>query len=153
MLESQTVADQEERIGTLSGYLGEDALKIRGAAHPSGLKVEAQHASRLSHTSLHERAFAGLAAFHTTATVARCGIASASSCNRLGNISGACVVAPMIFPPGRAKLATTPGPTGSIALGKTTGIVWVAFLTARAAGVVVTMIRSRGRRVRAAANS
>src|SRR6266704_1125771 len=106
-----------------------------------------------SWTSLQERAFAGLAAFHTTAPVETFGIACTRSCNRLANMSGACCDVPVIFPPGRARLATSPTPTGSIEFVKTTGIVLVAFLTARAAGVVVTMRRSRLARASSAANS
>ena len=48
---------------------------------------------------------------------------------------------PVMFPPGRARLATNPAPTGSIAVVMTIGIVWVAFLAARAAGVVLTMMQ------------
>jgi hypothetical protein len=44
-----------------------------------------------------------------------------------------------MLPPGRARLATRPVPTGSIEFGSTTGMVLVALFTASAAGVVVTM--------------
>ena len=37
----------------------------------------------------------------------------------------------MIFPPGRARLATSPIPTGSVAVANTMGIVAVAFLAAQ----------------------
>src|SRR5262245_18039658 len=49
---------------------------------------------------------------------------------------------PREVPPGRARLATNPAPTGSIAVGKTIGIVWVACLAAIAAGVVCTRMIS-----------
>jgi hypothetical protein len=45
-----------------------------------------------------------------------------------------------MLPPGRAKLAISPVPTGSIAVGMTMGIVVVTFLAARAAGVVFVII-------------
>ena len=40
------------------------------------------------------------------------------------------------FPPGRARLATKPSAIGSAMREKTTGIEFVAFLAARAAGVL-----------------
>jgi len=47
-----------------------------------------------------------------------------------------------MFPPGRAKLAISLSPTGSIATAKTMGIVVVACLAACAAGVLGAKIRS-----------
>ena len=41
-----------------------------------------------------------------------------------------------MFPPGRARLSTSPAATGSVTSKKTMGIVLVAFLAARAPGVV-----------------
>ena len=76
-----------------------------------------------------------------------------SNCSRLATISGAWVVEPVMFPAGRARLGTTPVPTGSVAVGKTTGTVLVAPLTASAAGVVVTMMMSALSRTSSAANS
>jgi hypothetical protein len=48
--------------------------------------------------------------------------------------SAAWLDTPMTFPPGRAKLATSPTPTGSATFTNTMGIVGVACLAARAAG-------------------
>ena len=45
------------------------------------------------------------------------------------------VVNPVMFPPGLARLSTSPPATGSPASKKTMGIVLVAFLAARAADV------------------
>jgi hypothetical protein len=39
-------------------------------------------------------------------------------------------VNPVAFPPGRARLETSPVPTGSIVVGITIGIVLVAFIAA-----------------------
>ena len=47
-------------------------------------------------------------------------------------------VIPVMFPPGRARLSTSPTAIGSDTLKKTMGIVLVAFLAARAAGVVTS---------------
>ena len=43
---------------------------------------------------------------------------------------------PVMFPPGRARLAASPAPTGSITAATTMGIVPVACLAACVAGVV-----------------
>ena len=48
----------------------------------------------------------------------------------------------MIFPPGRAISMTTPSPTGLAVAAMITGIVLVAALTARTAGVLLVTIRS-----------
>src|SRR5207244_7337321 len=47
VLEGQAIADQEERVRTLSGHLGQDALEIRRASHLPGLKLDAQYAGRI----------------------------------------------------------------------------------------------------------
>ena len=60
---------------------------------------------------------------------------------------------PVRFPPGCARLAIKPVFSGSIAFGCTMGMVLVAFITARAAGVVTTMIMSTLSRTISAANS
>ena len=43
------------------------------------------------------------------------------------------MLSPVTFPPGRARLATSPAPTGSALVAMTMGIVLVASLTARVA--------------------
>ena len=48
--------------------------------------------------------------------------------------SAAWLDTPVTFPPGRAKLSTSPTPTGSATFTNTMGIVGVACLAARAAG-------------------
>ena len=60
---------------------------------------------------------------------------------------------PVTLPPGRARLATRPSPTGSAAFVITMGMVVVAFFAANAAGPPVTTIRSTLRRTRSAASS
>ena len=59
----------------------------------------------------------------------------------------------MTLPPGRARLATKPAPTGSPAFVITMGMVVVAFFAANAGGVAETTIRSTLRRTRSAASS
>ena len=59
----------------------------------------------------------------------------------------------MTLPPGRARLATKPAPTGSAALAITMGMVVVAFFAANAVGAPVTTIRSTLRRTKSAASS
>src|SRR5262249_51251393 len=60
---------------------------------------------------------------------------------------------PVRFPPGRARLATTPSPTGSWAAIKAIGIVVVAALAAGAAVVALAAITVTCRRTSSAANS
>ena len=67
------------------------------------------------------------------ATRATLGKASLSSSNRLPSRSGAMMLSPVIFPPGRARLETSPVPTGSAASANTMGIVALAFLAAKIA--------------------
>ena len=56
---------------------------------------------------------------------------SFNSSNRLPLRSGEMELSPVTFPPGRARLATSPLPTGSLLLVMTMGIVVVARFTAR----------------------
>ncbi len=67
------------------------------------------------------------------ATRARLGTISASSAICLALSSGTCVDNPVTLPPGRARLATTPEPTGSLSCPMTMGISLVAFIAGRVA--------------------
>ena len=68
------------------------------------------------------------------------GRTSCTSSSRLPLNCGDRVESPVIFPPGCARLATNPFPTGSLSCAMTMGIVFVAFLAGRvAAGPLVTM--------------
>jgi hypothetical protein len=58
-----------------------------------------------------------------------------------------------MFPPGRAKLATSPVPTGSAADGMTMGIVLVAFFAAWITGVAPATMRATFRRTNSSANA
>ena len=60
---------------------------------------------------------------------------------------------PVTLPPGRARLATRPAPTGSAVFVITMGMVVVAPFAANAVGPPVTTIRSTFRRTRSAASS
>ena len=60
---------------------------------------------------------------------------------------------PVTLPPGRARLATKPAPTGSAEFVITMGMVVVALFAANAGGVAETTIRSTLRRTRSAASS
>src|SRR5215813_5099759 len=74
------------------------------------------------------------------ATRATLGKASLSSSNRLPSRSGDMALSPVIFPSGRARLETSPSPTGSPTEANTMGIVGLAFLAAKiAAGEKATM--------------
>ena len=58
-----------------------------------------------------------------------------------------------MFPPGRARLCTSPAPIGSATAAMTIGMVVVACFAARAHGVKAATITSTGRRTSSAANS
>ena len=73
----------------------------------------------------------GLVEFPRTATRESLGTISFKSSNRFPLSSGARVDNPVMFPPGRARLATKPFPTGSASCIMTMGIVTVASLAAR----------------------
>ncbi len=66
-------------------------------------------------------------------TRASLGTASLSISSLLVFSSGAKLENPVTLPPGRARLATRPAPTGSAAVAITMGMVVVAFLAANAA--------------------
>lgn len=57
------------------------------------------------------------------------------------------------LPPGRARLAIRPAPTGSPTFAITMGMVVVAFFAANAGGLPATTIRSTLRRIKSAASS
>ena len=83
-----------------------------------------------------------MAEFHTTATRASLGTTSFNSCTRLPSSSGPETVNPVMLPPGREKLGTSPAATGLPLDAKTTGIVLVARLAASEPGVPVVTITS-----------
>ena len=66
-----------------------------------------------------------------TASLASRGVASRNNSIRLPAVSVCWIDIPVILPPGRARLSTTPAPTGSIWAANTTGIVVVVRFTAR----------------------
>ena len=69
------------------------------------------------------------------------GTTSFRSSSRFPLNSGNTALNPVMFPPGRARLATNPEPTGSLSNDMTMGIVEVASLAGRvAAGPAVTMM-------------
>src|SRR5262245_35414193 len=78
----------------------------------------------------------GLVSFHSMATRDMVGTIFWRISSRFPLISVASPEKPVAFPPGRARLATTPAPTGSPTAVKTIGMVLVACRAAIAAGVV-----------------
>ena len=77
-----------------------------------------------------------------TATRVALGVTSLSSCSRLPLSSWASTDNPVTLPPGRARLATKPAPTGSPVTAITMGIVSDACLAAWAAKVLSVTIMS-----------
>jgi hypothetical protein len=72
------------------------------------------------------------------------GTASLSSSSRFADNSGTRAVSPVTFPPGWARLATTPASTSAPAEADTIGIVVVSRFAASAAPVVPTTRTSTG---------
>ena len=86
-------------------------------------------------------------------TRASLGTASLSISSLLVFSSGDKLESPVTLPPGRARLATRPAPTGSPAFAITMGMVVVALFAANAGGAPETTIRSTLRRTKSAASS
>jgi hypothetical protein len=68
------------------------------------------------------------------------GSSSCSNSSRFGTISTDAWVTPVMLPPGRLKLATSPSLTGLLAVSKTIGMVVVAAFAASTAGVLLVAI-------------
>ena len=102
----------------------------------------------------HWSATAGFVGFEMTMMRESLGTLSFSNSNLFPASSGAPVVKPVMLPPGRARLSTSPLATGSLIAKKTIGIVLLAFLAAKTPGkeALVTM-RSTFKRTRSAARS
>ena len=83
--------------------------------------------------SLNSAIFAGSFGSYSTPTMEAFGIASLSNSNRFPLKSSETELSPVTFPPGRARLVTSPSLTGSETSTKTMGIVPVACLAGRVA--------------------
>src|SRR6516165_9429771 len=140
MRKQQPVRQYDQTMRTFAGNRCESGLQIIHATNlHHGVKPHAQRRGgdlRLL-IEAHDR---GLAEFQITATRESPGTASFRISRRFPSSSGPRMVKPVTFPPGRAKLATSPDSTGLPLDAKTIGIVSVAALAARVPGVpVVTM--------------
>src|SRR6516225_4480890 len=83
----------------------------------------------------------------------RPGTSSRNSPTFLPAVSGVSLDRPVMLPPGRGKLATTPLPTGSPAVANTIGIIDVACFAASTGGVLCVTITSTLSRTNSAAIS
>src|SRR5229473_2894892 len=81
---------------------------------------------------------AGKFGLKRTPIVAACGTSSRNRPSRLGSSAALKLLIPVMFPPGRLRLATKPRSTGSPPNVETIGIVAVAALAASAAGSAPT---------------
>jgi hypothetical protein len=81
------------------------------------------------------------------------GTTSRKNSSRLLSSSGCMIDRPVTLPPGRARLAAKPTPTGSPDSGRTIGMTDVALLACWAAGPVVTMTSTLSRTNSAAISS
>ena len=120
------------RLGTRSQYPW-DLVRL-------GIEASLRTPPAARSTSLNACALPGLVEVRRTATRESLGTISFKRSSCLPLISGARLDNPVMFPPGRARLATNPLPTGSVSNDMTMGIVEVASLAARVTvGPVVTM--------------
>ena len=118
----------------------ERSLELVGTAHFQRLQLHRQGLRCLLGVfeSRHRRGFSG---FQSTPTREMPGMASLRSSSLLPLRPARRFTSPVTLPPGRAKEATNPFPTGSASDAMTIGIVLVAFLAARVTLVPsVTMI-------------
>ena len=76
-----------------------------------------------------------------------------SNSSRLAVSPSLSMLTPVRLPPGRARLATSPSPTGSAPLLKTIGIVEVAFFAASAESGLPAIIKSTLRPTKSAAKA
>jgi hypothetical protein len=95
----------------------------------------------------------GLRGFRSTPTRFISGNASFNKPRRLVLSSGVSDVNPVMLPSGRARFVTRPVSTGSATTPMMIGMLDVACLAARAAGVPSTTMTSTGRRTSSAARS
>ena len=151
--EEQRVREHRHCIGTFPRHRCEGALELVPSANRNGLQADAQ----LSCGAL-GRLPPGLApggsGFHNSATREILGAASFRSSSLLPCTSGVgSLVNPVMFPPGRARLAMKPEPTGSLDVVITTGVFAVACWTAATTGFPPVTMTSRSRRASSAASS
>src|SRR5262249_53176831 len=123
-----------ERIGALLHHCCECGLELDARAHAYGDDRHTQRRCRACISS-NWRTLEALSGFQRKATRKTVGMASLRICSRLAPTSGPRMVLPVIFPPGRARLGTSPARTGSPIEIMTMGIVVVACLAAKLAGV------------------
>ncbi len=128
-------------------------LNSSGAAHFVSLQPYLEQLGGLFHLPGRFRWFMELSGLKRTPIRCARGKISFSSSSRFALSSGLKMLDPVIFPPGRARLATKPNATGSPLVTMTIGIVVVAFLAARIAGDPAVSMTSTLRRTNSAANS
>src|SRR5262249_4227104 len=140
----------EARVHPGAGRRGCGAARGRGAAaqeSPATMFLDV----RSGHVSVPVSAVR--AVLHMTVTIGRRELLVAATRLTLGAISlsisshfpisgKSMNVKPVMFPPGRARLATKPCPTGSLSIAKTIGVVRVACFSAAITGVLLATIRS-----------
>ena len=93
-------------------------------------------------TSFKYKVAPGLEGLNKTATCEILGMVSLRISRRLPLSSGESRVSPVMFPPGRASVLTSPAPRGSPLTAMTIGIVLVALCAACAPGVVAATMMS-----------
>jgi hypothetical protein len=125
---------QGDGSGALLGNRGEGGFELGGISDLDEANVKIQLACR-NMSFLILEGLAGFAGLVSRVTDFNEGIASLSSSSRFPVRSRVKLETPVIVPPGRAKLAMSPRPTGSATYVKTIGVRRVAFLAAGAAEV------------------
>src|SRR2546430_6967703 len=149
--EEERVGSDHECIGTVADERREGGFDLAAVARPSHADLNADGGSRCRHLSGHDLGIA-VVGIDQKSDPAALGTSSRNtpSCFAPSALLSWCT--PVALPPGRAKLATRPTPTGSSGVLNTIGIVAVAAVAASAAGVVTAMITAARRCTSSAAS-
>jgi len=134
--------------------LARAAKAVSISAMVLALKMRICTATALAAASTSRRlaeAIGGSAGLSRTATRLTVGTSSRRNSSRLAANSAEKTLTPVALPPGRARLATNPSPTGSAGTTNTIGIVAVARPAAVAAAGPIAAITLTRRRTRSAA--
>ena len=104
-----------------SWLIAAKARSISSAPLTSKASSVTRNAGAAAWVSVHWRGFVGLAGFKRTAICEAAGTTSFTNSSRLVTTPALKSDSPVILPPGRARLATSPTPTGSATLGHDDG--------------------------------
>src|SRR5262249_308288 len=106
------IVGHQERLGALPDHSREGVVEFVGTAHREGEQLYPQCGCRPSHLCKLDR-MGRIIRIPKEGYARERGRTSLSSCTRFPATSAPRMVFPVILPPGRARLGTSPDPTGS----------------------------------------